>query len=170
MSSQATDVQEPQVIDQQTPLSTFPTTAEGLRLFCVWAFNDLLQNPANASVLSSVVVNGLATALKNDQQRLQRDMMRPVLVKDYFEGSVRATTIVAEGEHGQQLGVTLEIQHYQTKAWGPLPVEEDKQEFLKKLVLARATIPSEVWFITTSKALEDAATKGAEVLAAAHGV
>jgi hypothetical protein len=148
-----------------------PETPEHLRLFIISTVNQMLQDPRNASVFAAIAVNGMAASLKNDQQRLERDMLRPVLVKQYFPNSIRATvsTPVTEEEHSQQLTVVLETLSA-TGNWEPLNAVQQKQDILIRLVLTRVTAPGEVWFITTSRDIEELASQGADILAAANGM
>lgn len=154
---------------------TMPETPEQLEVFIASALSNFLQIDANATILATVVIQGLARSLTNDRERLAKDMNRLILVKAPFPGSIRAEVKGVETTTGDVLEVELKelVTEGETATWttivaGAYP--EEKLAALRSFVMAKANTPGEVWYITTSLAVDNAAAEGAALLQAANGV
>lgn len=169
MSEAQSHIEEPKII-------TFPQTPEQLDHYIAGAVSQFLNIPENQTLLAQVVVSGLARALTNDRERLEKDMNRLILVKAPFPGSIKA---VVYQKSETELGVNFfqlqqSVVEGEAPTWALIEANERnpqaKLDALSNFVLAKATVVNETWFITTSKAVDAAAQEGADLLAAANGV
>jgi len=167
MSEAQAHIEEPKII-------LFPETPEQLDHYIAGAVSKFLNITENQTLLAQVVVSGLARALTNDRERLEKDMNRLILVKAPFPGCIKAQVFQKTEE---ELGVRfyqLQQTDADAPAWTEIVADErnpaQKLEALSSFVLAKATVVNETWYITTSKAVDAAAQEGADLLAIANGV
>lgn len=159
-----------QAIQQEQPrIITMPETPEQLKAFVAATLNELFHIPENATMLASVVLNGFGKAIRNDAERLQRDMARPIIVSGVFPGCIKAIIGMTDGDVPV---LTVSFQGYVDGVqWVALEnVDPAKIERLRELVLTRANAPGEVFYITTSQAVDAAADQVADLFQKANGV
>lgn len=133
------------------------------------ALNEILSIPDNAINLASVVINSIAVALKEKREVDVR--VRPVLVKAYYKGALKAT-IVEDDVEETGLNVNIEREEVDEQdepikdQWVALDdAEPEVSDILKRLVLSQAALqPGEVWFITTNKNIDNELEKLADVM------
>lgn len=125
------------------------------------AFNELLTIPANQLNLAIMLKQVELNAMKLQQQEEERRYSRPVVVRAYYEGAVKAE-VVAGAEEGELDVILSEIKKGETE-WSTLELDARYHSSLAKLVLSQAAvIIGDIWYITNNHSIENNLEKAAQ--------
>lgn len=120
------------------------------------AFNELLQVPANQLNLGIMFTQVQLQALKLQQQEEERRYARPVVVRAYYEGALRAT--VAANNEGNFDVTFTELKDGE---WVDPLISVDYQGIFSKMILSQGVVDGDVWYITNNASVENNLEKAA---------
>ncbi|MNQ29611.1 hypothetical protein D3C85_429260 [compost metagenome] len=141
-----------------------PETPEHLKVFVAATLTDLLNIPENATHFARVVLSAGLKALNNEAQHKAQLAMRPVLTRTPYAGCLRAVITANEVASDEPLTVDITIREVGSEEWVDSKIPAHALQELAKLVLSQATVPGDVWYITTNQAVDQQLDKAAEAL------
>lgn len=141
-----------------------PETPEQLKAFIAASVTDLLNIPENATHFARVVLSGALGALNNQAQLASQLALRPVLTRTPYAGCLRAV-ISANTEAGDEpLSVDITTRAAGSEEWVDTGMPNEALQKIAKLVLSQSTVPGDVWYITSNRAVDAQLDAAAEAL------
>lgn len=116
------------------------------------ALNEMFQIPANQLALAKMFLETSVQAIALQQQEEERRYARPVLVRTYYPGSIKAT-VTSDPDNVGEFLVALEEEH--EGEFKPMDLEPAYQAPLTQMVLSQAVQDEDIWYITTNGAIEN---------------
>lgn len=154
IKKETVEAEVPQVI-------LMPQTPEQLKAFIAGSVTDVLNIPENATQIARVVIAAALRSLSNDAQHEAIKKTRPVLTRTPYAGCLRAVITANEVASDEPLTVDVMVHDIASDSWVESGLPQAGLENVAKLVLSQATVPGDVWYITTNHAVDkqlDAAT------------
>ena len=160
----STEIKEAAVEAAAPQAIMMPETPEQLKVFVAAAVTDLLNIPENATHFARVVLSGALRALNNEAQHKAQLAMRPVLTRTPYPGCLRAVITANAEASDEPLTVDITIREVRSEEWTDSKASPVVLQELAKLVLSQATVPGDVWYITTNQAVDKQLDAAAEAL------
>lgn len=139
-----------------------------LRQVIVTELNNVLTNPDNLNTLANQIFTASTNAIRENAQLRARTAVRPVLTRVPYPGCLKATVLEPrEGEEILDVSFEEQVTDQDKEGWKTAALTDQQHLTLRKLVLSQTTVPGDVYYVTTSAAI-DAALEAAtdEVMAA----
>lgn len=153
------------VTEAAAPAPIFmPETPEQLKVFVASIVTDLLNIPENATHFARVTLGGALRALNNEAQHKAQLAMRPVLTRTPYAGCLRAVITANAEASDEPLTVDITVRAEGSEEWVDSKLPAAALESIAKLVLSQATVPGDVWYITTNQAVDKQLDLAAEAL------
>lgn len=142
-----------------------PKTPEELYTFIAKSFGQLMAIPENATIFANTILHAQLRALQVNSKVEASSQLEMVLARIEYPGCLRAEVTQPDAATGL-LDVVLECRDPENKeAWtSDTGFNADQIAAFKRLVLSQTTVPTDVWFITTSAAVNQTNKEVAEML------
>jgi len=150
-----------------------PQTRGELKAMVASTLDDVLKIPTNLTFLGQAILGQVARDLADLNRLRQRQQRRPVFVKVYYPGAIRCTILPRqEGESEDQLlSVLFEEKNGEAgETTGDVWVQKDMPEVYTKLVLSQSAQPNDVFFLTTSEAIDRAMEEATDLALSQAGL